>query len=146
MTYRITAAVAVTLVLVTALAWMGYAWRTQQRWFELNRQQRATIQRLEQFPPSGTDAGQWEQVIGTLHNVWGNVTYDPSHCGLNKDDMSELQRRLEGILQQTTSDNSIESCDRIYRILLEFAKNPRFVSGFHDEFREVYLNKGPGVD
>jgi hypothetical protein len=55
--------------------------------------------------------------------------------------MQVLLSALDQIVSQTTTDNSVSTVDTIYEMLLARAENPRFVSGYRDEFRGTLLKQ-----
>jgi hypothetical protein len=132
-------ATAILLVTVAALAlWLGPPWWRQRQWFALQSRQMATIQRFETFPPSGWDHGAWRNALVTPYNVWGNVTYTPAYSKISISEMQELQTQLDRILAETSPDNSAESIDRIFGILLQRGQRTEFITGFRDEFRAYH--------
>src|SRR5687768_14499920 len=100
------------------IAWLGRAWWIQKQWFSLQQEQMATIMRLQSLPPDANRRDEWREVIVMLHNVWGNVTFAPSYSEITNAEMEALQRRLTEIVEATTPENSIDSVDRIYGILM----------------------------
>jgi hypothetical protein len=49
--------------------------------------------------------------------------------------MRSLQLELERIVAETTPDNSIESVERVFQLLLQRGQKVDFISGYRDEFR-----------
>lgn len=136
MVRRRTVAAAVVLVLVLALFVVGWSVNRQRQWFALQRQQLQTVLRLEQQRPSGWSAAAWENAVVTTHNVWGNVTYAPEYSGLSLTEMQRLQQRLEEIVANTTAENSRDSLDQVFELLLSLPRARReFITGYRDEIR-----------
>lgn len=116
----------------------GAWWWTQRQWFDLQAQQLATIKRIGEFPPEGQDRGSWQNALVTPYNVWGNVTYHPNYSHISNEEMRSLQLSLEQIVAAATPENSIESVDRIFQLLLERGQKTEFISGYRDEFRTYF--------
>ena len=126
------------LVIVGVLtAKIGAWWWMQREWFDLQVQQLATIERIGEFPPPGWDPKLWKNVVITPYNVWGNVTYHPNHhSNISIDEMRSLQTTLDQIVTETTRENSIESVDRIFQLMLQRGHETDFISWYHDLFRK----------
>jgi hypothetical protein len=140
MNWRRTTLGLLILVLVALAFYLGRGWSLRQEFSRLDQRQRAAILRLQQVPPPGENATAWSEVIITLHNVWGNVTFAPSYSGLSNADMQALLAKLEQWVSEATPDNSVATVERIYALLLERAKDPRFVTGYRDEFRAAFVD------
>jgi hypothetical protein len=56
--------------------------------------------------------------------------------------MRTLLGELEQIVALTTTNNSMESVDRVFQLLLQRGLKTEFVSGFRDEFR-TYVEQSP---
>lgn len=125
----------IVIVLGVLTAWFGASWSTQRQWFDLQARQLATIQRLGEFPPAGWKRAAWQNALVTPYNVWGNVTYHPKYSKISNEEMRSLQRKLERIVAETTPDNSIESVDHVFQLLLQRGQKTDFISGYRDEFR-----------
>jgi hypothetical protein len=135
MNYRKTA-LAILLVVVAGVAvWLGSAVWNQRQWRALQAGQMATILRLGEVPPPGWNQGAWRNALVTPHNVWGNVIYHPSSSGVKIDEMRGLQLRLNQIVDDATTQNSFESVDRVFALLLEQGRQTEFISGFREEFQ-----------
>lgn len=126
---------AVLIVVVVLAAGFGAWWWMQRQWFDLQAQQLATIERIGAFPPEGQDRERWKNALVTPYNVWGNVTYHPNYSHISNDEMRSLQASLEEIVATTTPENSIESVDRVFQLLLTRGQKTEFISGYRDEFR-----------
>ncbi len=126
---------AVLIVVVVLAARFGAWWWTQRQWFDLQAQQLATIERIGEFPPAGEDPKRWKSALFTPYNVWGNVTYHPNYSHISNEEMRSLQASLEEIVATTTPENSIESVDRVFQLLLQRGQKSEFIAGYHDEFR-----------
>lgn len=128
--------VSVAVILVGLLiAKFGSWWWTQRQWFELESKQLATIDQLRHFPPVGVKRNRWEGDLVTLYNVWGNVTYHPDYSGLSNEQMHTLHLKLEGIIAGTTQENSIESVDRVFELMLQNSPRKDFISRYREIFR-----------
>ncbi len=125
------------VTLAGLMIWWGTAWSAQRQWFALQRQQMATIQKLGEFPPPGWDRAAWKNALVTPHNVWGNVTYHPNYSHISHDEMRSLQAQLDQIVAETTPDNSFNSVDRVFQLLLQRGQKTDFIAGYRDEFREA---------
>lgn len=140
--------IAPALLVVVAIglaSWLGPIWWMQRQWFALQREQMSTIMRLGELPPTGWSRDGWRNAVVTLHNVWGNVTYHPTYSGIDVPQMRSLQSDLDRILGETTAENCLESVDRVFELLLPYGKDPRFITGYRDEFRR-YREAGPGSE
>ena len=133
--YRKYAIAAIVIVLGVLTAAIGMRSWARREWFDLQARQLATIKRLEEFPPGGCDQRTWENALITPYNVWGNVTYNPDYSNISNEEMRSLQMKLEQIVAETTPENSFESVDRVYQLLLERGRNTEFISAYRDEFR-----------
>jgi hypothetical protein len=51
--------------------------------------------------------------------------------------MRSLKLKLERIVAETTRENSIESVDRVFQLLLLRGQKIDFISGYRDEFRSL---------
>ncbi len=60
--------------------------------------------------------------------------------------MCSLQLKLEQIVAETTPENSIESVDQVFQLLLQRGQKTDFISGFRDEFRTFFKRPDPNVD
>lgn len=138
-----TMVLAVVVVGGVFAARFGAWWWTQREWFELQASQMATIKRLGEFPPKGQARETWENALVTPYNVWGNVTYHPNYSHISNDEMRSLQQSLEQIVATTTSENSIESVDRVFQLLLQRGQKTEFVSGYRDEFQAYFETDRP---
>ncbi|MFM9065267.1 MAG: hypothetical protein ACKOOI_19845 [Pirellula sp.] len=114
---------------------LGALWWTERQWFDLQAQQLATIERIGEFPPPGCERATWQNALVSPYNVWGNATYSPRYSKISNEEMRSLQRKLEQIVAETTPDNSIESVDHVFQLLLQRGQKPNFISGYRDEFR-----------
>ena len=133
---RTYAVVAVLIVVGVLAARFGAWWWTQRQWFDLQAQQLATIKRIGEFPPEGQVHERWKNALVTPSNVWGNVTYHPNYSKISNEEMRSLLANLEEIVSTTTPENSIESVDRVFQLLLKRGHKTEFISGYRDEFRE----------
>lgn len=136
MNLRRTAVLILLAIAAGVVAWFGLTIRQQRQWHDQLDQQLATIRRLEAFPPEGWSAGAWRSALLSPYNVWGNALYTPDYSGLSNAEMRAIQAELDVILAETTSENSIESVDRIYDLLLEHSDKTEFITGYRDEIRE----------
>jgi hypothetical protein len=66
------------------------------------------------------------------------VTYHPNYSHISNDEMRSLQQSLEQIVATTTSENSIESVDQVFQLLLQRGQKTEFISGYRDEFRTYF--------
>jgi len=114
-------------------------WQIQRQWFALQTQQRATILQLERFPPTDWDRDIWNNFIVLTHNVWGNAVYSPSYSEISNQEMRVLKVRLEQILAETTPNNSIDSVDQVYQLLLQRSEKTAFISPYRESFH-TYVN------
>ena len=135
MNFRRRAFIALLFLAGISSAVIAVRWQTQRQWFALQTQQRATILQLERFPPTGWERDIWNNFVGLAHNVWGNVVYSPSCSQISNEEMLTLKMDLDRILAETTPHNSIESVDRVYRLLQRRGKNIEFISMYRDSFR-----------
>lgn len=131
-TYAATAIVLGLIALALCLYRQGHE---QRQWLEVMRGQLAAIERLGDVPPAGWDPATWKNAVITPYNVWGNVTYHPSYSQISLAEMRSLQAQLDQIAAEATPVNSIESVDRVFRLLLARGQKTEFIRGFHDEFR-----------
>lgn len=129
-------------MLAALTAWWSTKWSAQRQWFALQHQQMATIQRLEDFPPPGWDPGVWRSALVTPYNVWGNVTYHPGYSHISIDEMRSLQSQLDQIVAETTSENSFDSVDRVFQLLIRRGQKTDFIAGYREEFR-MYRDQTP---
>lgn len=106
----------------------------QNQWFELQRQQLATIKRIGEFPPDGWKEEVWQNALVTPYNVWGNVTYSPDYSQISLEEMRILLGKLKRIVDQTNSKNSRDSVDRVFQLLLERGQKVEFISAYRNEF------------
>jgi hypothetical protein len=133
--YKKLLVVAGVILFVVLAAKFAAWWWTQRQWFELQKEQLLTIRRIEAFPPAGWDRRTWKEALIAPHNVWGSVTFSPDYSNISIEEMRSLKLNLEQIVAETTSDNSFESVDRIFQLMLEFGRRKEFISGYRDEFR-----------
>lgn len=110
------------------------SWK-QEEWFDLQKQQLATIERLGKFPPPGCNQAMWHNALVTPYNVWGNVTYHPDYSKLSNEEMRTLLGQLEQIVAETSPANSIKSVDRVFELLLHSSQKKEFIDGYREEFR-----------
>lgn len=129
--------VIVPLLIIVGLvaARLGTWWWTQRQWFDLQAQQLATIERIGEFPPAGWNRNTWKSALITPYNVWGNVTYHPDYSKISNEEMRSLKLKLDRIVAETTRENSIESVDRVFQLLLQRGQKIEFISRHRDEFR-----------
>ena len=127
---------AVVVIIASLLIAKFGMWRwTISHFSELQSDQLATIDQLGQFPPAGVEPQQWESSLGTLHNVWANVFCYPEYSGLSSAQMQSLQMKLDEILAETTQDNSIESVDRVFELMLQNSPRKEFISRYREGFQ-----------
>ena len=125
------------IIVLLATAWtIGAPLLEQRAWFGVHREQLATIRKLNEFPPAGWTKHAWNNVVTTTHNVWGNVIYHPASSGLKHPEMVMLKHQLERIVAETNTDNSIESIEAVYTLLLQHGRKADFIIPYRDEFRE----------
>jgi hypothetical protein len=141
--FRLPSSLYATTVLAVVLggvfaARFGAWWWTQREGFDLQAQQMATIKRLGEFPPEGQSREVWENALVTPYNVWGNVTYAPNYSNVGNQEMRSLLTDLEAIVSTTTTENSIESVDRVFQLLLRRGQKTEFISGYREEFRAYF--------
>lgn len=136
------AAVVIVLMLAALVAWVGVLWSTQRQWLVLQRHQMTTIKRLGEFPPPGWDSGAWKNALVTPYNVWGNVTYHPNYSHISNEEMRLLQSHLDEIVAETTAENSFDSVDRVFQLLLQRGRKTDFITGYREEFRD-YGQRAP---
>jgi hypothetical protein len=129
---------AVFIIVAVFAARFGAWWWTQRQWFDLQAQQLATIERIGEFPPEDRDRERWRNALITPYNVWGNVIYHPNYSHISNEEMLSLQLSLKQIVATTTSENSIESVDRVFQLLLQRGQKTEFISGYRDEFRAYF--------
>ncbi len=123
---------------LSAIAWTIGAPLFQQRaWFGVHREQLATISKLKEFPPAGWNKHAWDNIVITAHNIWGNVIFHPDSSGVGRREMVLLKHELEKIVAGTNADNSIESIERVYALLLQQGRKADFIIPYRDEFREL---------
>lgn len=126
----------IVIVLGVLTARFGALCWTQRQWFDLQGQQLATIERIGEFPPTGCERATWQNALVTPYNVWGNVTYHPKYSKISNAEMRSLQRKLERIVAETTPENSIESVDDVFQLLLQRGQKTDFISGYRDVFQK----------
>ena len=135
MRYRKYAAVLFSIVVALLAATVGMSIWTRHVWFDLQAQQLATIERIGDFPPVGWNGATWKNALVTPYNVWGNVTFTPDYSKISNDEMRTLKSKLDQIVAETTRENSIESVDRVFELLLQRGQKIPFIVGYRDEFR-----------
>lgn len=145
MNFRRWVIIALLLVAGMSAAAIGVRWQSHRQWRALQVEQRATILELERFPPMGWDRDVWRNLIVDAHNVWGNVIYSPSHSEVSIEEMQSLTVELDRILAETTPNNSTESVDRVYRLLLQRGEKTEFISAYRDSLR-TYVKHRDGED
>ncbi len=141
---RSVALVIAGIVGLSAIAWTIAAPLFEQRaWFAVHREQSATIRKLNEFPPAGWNKRAWSNIVTTANNIWGNVIHHPDSSGLERREMIQLEHELEQIVAGTNSDNSIESIEQVYALLLQQGRKADFIIPYRDEFRiqTQYANK-----
>ena len=124
------------IVLVLFAVTVGPSIWTRRVWFGLQAQQLATIKRLGDFPPPGWEQKTWKNALVTPYNVWGNVTFTPEYSKISNDEMRALKDKLEQIVDKTNRDNSIESVDRVFQLLLDQGQRTPFITGYRDALRD----------
>ena len=142
MNLRKTTIVTLLAVATALVAWIGMTMWKQRQWFDLQEGQLATIKQLEEFPPGGSSEAAWRNALVTPYNVWGNVTYSPDYSNISIEEMRSLQSQLDRILAETTSENSIESVDRVFELLMQRGRKTEFINGYLEEFRAYYERNG----
>ncbi len=132
----------VTFIAALALsAWFIARWWHVREWRALDQQQRATIKQLQRFPPNGWSQHGWDESVIIVNSVWGNVTFAPSYSGISNQQMRVLLKNLEQILAETNSENSPESIERIFALLLSHSPKTEFITGYRDELREYFAEE-----
>jgi hypothetical protein len=132
---------ALAILLIVVAIWITLRMRKQREWFDLQAQQLATIKRLGDSPPPGWQPRVWQSAVGTPYNVWLNVTYHPDYSKISIEEMRLLQGKLEEIVSQTTPENSLDSVDRVFQLLLERGRRTEFISGYRDEVRSYAASR-----
>lgn len=135
MNHRRSAIVILSIAVSGVTMWFGSSLWAQRQWFDLQAQQMATIRRIEAFPPLGWEPRSWSNALVIPYNVWGNVTDHPSYSKISNAEMRSLLSKLEQILAVTTRDNSSESVDRVFSLLLQRGQKSDFISAYREEFR-----------
>jgi hypothetical protein len=134
MKYRRTGIAGLVVIVCGFAAWRGALWWAERQWFALQSQQLATIRRLEEFAAVGWDQQAWNNAVCTLHNVWGNVTYHPKCSNISNAEMRSLASSLHQILTETTRQDSSESVDRVFELLLQRGQKADFIEAYREEF------------
>jgi hypothetical protein len=106
------------------------------KWYRFKSQrdaQFAAILQLGDFPPPGRTENEWRNGLILLYNVWGNTVDRPGV--LNADEMDDLTDRLNEVVSRTTNNNSVQSVDLVFEILLDTGLNHEFVARHRKSFR-----------
>jgi hypothetical protein len=127
-----------------AIAWAvaDFAIDSQRIGAEKDRQL-STLSRLNQYRPPGWTENEWENAIP--YNIWGNAVmtyYHPPSSDFET--LAKLELGLNQIMSSTSSTNSVESIDRLYRFLLGQLANNSYASvvrAHHTSYLELVKSK-----
>lgn len=108
--------------------------RERNEFSRLQKQGMAIILSFEEVRPASEPAAAWRNQLVEVHNVWGNVVYQPAW--VPSETVAELVRELRQIRESADSGNVVGKIDLIFQQLLRVRpQQSKFIQNYREAFR-----------